>query len=235
MSELGDFESVIFNGGKPVRPDIRTIDVNLLGVLYTTHLALHYMLLKRQSSSLKALILLGSMASWSGIPRASLYAASKHAVLGVMRSLYPTFKLRDIRIACIHPFFADTAIVPISVKLALAGIPLAPVPRIAGAIIYSATNPDPETSGCAWLLNDDGPVFMVPREEFKMGVYKMIDDRANAALKGITGIIYYTRLIRDLLRVLGKPVITAAIVGAVAKLGWDHQKQIWRQLYRIML
>lgn len=57
------------------------------------------------------------------------------------------------------------------------------MPRIAGAIVYAATNPDPETNGCAWLLTDDGPVFMVPREEFKLGVYKMIDARTNAMLK----------------------------------------------------
>jgi hypothetical protein len=78
---------------------------------------------------------------------------------------------------------SDTGIVPLSVKLILAGIPRTPVPRIAGAIIYLATNPDPATNGSAWLLTDDGPVFMVPKEEFKMGVYKMIDDRKNSLLK----------------------------------------------------
>lgn len=67
-------------------------------------------------------------------------------------------------------------------KLFLAGIPLTPVPRIAGAIFYSATDPDTATNGCAWLLPDDGPVFLVPREEFKLGVYKMIDERANRLL-----------------------------------------------------
>jgi hypothetical protein len=82
-----------------------------------------------------------------------------------------------------EPNDIDTAIVPVPIKLLLAGIPLANVPRIAGAIIYAATDPDPETNGSAWLLTDDGPVFMVPREEFKMGVYKMIDDRANAMIK----------------------------------------------------
>lgn len=140
-------------------------------------------------------------ASWSGIPRGSLYAASKHAILGLMRSLYPGFQFQNIRIASIHPFFAgkppqknslkmvielciiDTAIVPIPLKLLLSGIPLTPVPRIAGAILYAATDPSPETNGSAWLLTDDGPVFMVPKEEFKMGVYKMIDDRANAMIK----------------------------------------------------
>lgn len=70
---------------------------------------------------------------------------------------------------------------PIPVKLILAGIPLTPVPRVAGAIFKAATDPDMTTSGSAYLLLDDGPVFRVPKEEFKLGVYKMIDDRANAA------------------------------------------------------
>ena len=78
---------------------------------------------------------------------------------------------------------SDTAILPPIVKVILAGIPLATVPRIAGAIFYSATNPDPETSGNAWLILDNGPVFRVPKEEFKLGVYKMIDERRNALLK----------------------------------------------------
>ena len=68
-------------------------------------------------------------------------------------------------------------------KAMLAGIPLVTVPMIAGAIFYSATNPDPETSGNAWLIPDNGPVFRVPKEEFKLGVYKMIDDRRNAGRK----------------------------------------------------
>jgi hypothetical protein len=82
----------------------------------------------------------------------------------------------------------DTAILPPIMKIILAGIPLATVPRIAGAIFYSATNPDPETSGNAWLIPDNGPVFRVPKEEFKLGVYKMIDNRANAGLKYVASL-----------------------------------------------
>lgn len=75
---------------------------------------------------------------------------------------------------------SDTAIVPTPVKLILAGIPLTPVPRVAGAILYAATDPDTSTSGSGYLLLDDGPVFMVQKEDFKEGVYKMIDNRANS-------------------------------------------------------
>ncbi|KAF9462472.1 hypothetical protein BDZ94DRAFT_1322648 [Collybia nuda] len=227
VSEIGTFDTVTFDRGKPVKPSTATLDVNLTGVLYTTHLALYYLLLNRSSpDSLKAIVLLGSMASWSGIPRGSLYAASKHAILGLMRSLYPGLHFQNIRIASIHPFFADTAIVPIPVKLLLAGIPLAPVPRIAGAILYAATDPNPETNGSAWLLTDDGPVFMVPKEEFKMGVYKMIDDRANAMIKGVTGIVYYVRLARDLGRILGRPVLIACLGAGAAKVSWDYREVV---------
>lgn len=78
---------------------------------------------------------------------------------------------------------SDTGIVPLPAKLFLAGIPLTPVPRIAQAIFYVASNPDPATSGCAYLLPDDGPVCMVEKEEFKEGVYKLIDARANRLTK----------------------------------------------------
>lgn len=77
-------------------------------------------------------------------------------------------------------FPSDTGIVPVPIKVFLAGIPKAPVSRIAGAIFYAATDRDEKSSGSAWLLVDDGPVFMVPKEQFKQGVYKMIDDRTNA-------------------------------------------------------
>jgi NAD(P)-dependent dehydrogenase (short-subunit alcohol dehydrogenase family) len=40
------------------------------------------------------------------IPGGALYAASKHAVLGLMRSLHLPLQLRGIRIGVIHPFFA---------------------------------------------------------------------------------------------------------------------------------
>ena len=82
-------------------------------------------------------------------------------------------------------FSIDTAIVPFAAKVVLAGIPLTPVPRIAGAIFHAASNPDPETNGCAWLLLDNGPLFRVKPDEFKQGVYGMIDDRANGSLKWV--------------------------------------------------
>jgi NAD(P)-dependent dehydrogenase (short-subunit alcohol dehydrogenase family) len=111
-----------------------------------------------------------------------MYSAAKHGVLGFMRSIYPSCRSQGIRVATIHPWFADTALVPTIVKVFLAGIPLTPIERVAGAIVYAATDPDMEMSGCTWLLPDDGYVFRLEREQLREGVYRLIDARTKAAV-----------------------------------------------------
>ena len=105
------------------------------------------------------------------------------------RRRYPSFLLRyeisDIDMYSFWRSSIDTAIVPLPVKVFLAGIPLTPVSRIAGAVFHAASNPDPETNGCAWLLLDNGPVFRVEPDSFKQGVYKMINDRMNVLFKWV--------------------------------------------------
>ncbi|KAK7037647.1 hypothetical protein VNI00_010867 [Paramarasmius palmivorus] len=207
--------------GKIRPPKYKTIHVNLLGVLNTLHLAQHYLLQNHTPGSLKAVVLIGSIASWQAIPIGPEYSASKHAVLGVMRALHPIYLQAGIRTACIHPFFADTDILRPLAKLFLAGIPLTPVPRVAGAIFYAATDPSMETSGSAFLLPDNGPVFMIPKEEFKLGVYAMIDRRSNALLKGVSGLAFYVRAAKTWMKILGKPMLMLGLgVTAMAILSY---------------
>jgi NAD(P)-dependent dehydrogenase (short-subunit alcohol dehydrogenase family) len=123
-----------------------------------------------------------SSASWQAIPGEPMYSAAKHGVLGFMRSIYPSCRSQGIRVGTIHPWFADTALVRTYVRVLLAGIPLTPIERVAGAIVYAATDPDMGTSGCTWLLPDDGYVFRLEREELKEGVYRMINARVDAAI-----------------------------------------------------
>ena len=99
-----------------------------------------------------------------------------------MRSLYKPCTHENIRVAVIHPFFVATAIVPDYIKVALAGVPLTPVERVAGTIFCAVTDADMETSGCPWVLLDDGPVLRLERETLKEGVYKIMDERAKKAL-----------------------------------------------------
>jgi NAD(P)-dependent dehydrogenase (short-subunit alcohol dehydrogenase family) len=226
IAEAGSFETVKVENGKPVKPSLRTLEVNLTAVIYTAHLAFHYLDVNKQPGDLKSLIFIGSMASWQAIPHGAMYSASKHAVLGMMRSIYPAMELKGIRVGCIHPFFADTGIVPVPLKIILAGIPKTPISRVAGAIFYAATDSDEKSSGSAWLLVDDGPVFMVPKEQFKQGVYKMIDDRANAIRAVHTQIQAWYFFARDIWRITGNAVITIGLGTALARIAWNNQHEI---------
>ncbi|KAJ4361859.1 hypothetical protein N0V83_010800 [Neocucurbitaria cava] len=120
------------DAAEPPPPDFKIIDVNLTGVLYTTHLA--YFWLPRNpgssSSSIDAkpssprdrhLLLLGSVASLCPIAIQPQYGAAKHAVLGLFRSLRATSGLQGIRINLLCPYFIDTPIVTTPARFALAG------------------------------------------------------------------------------------------------------------------
>ncbi|KAJ2917753.1 hypothetical protein MD484_g2653, partial [Candolleomyces efflorescens] len=225
VNERADFDTVRFENGKPVKPKLTTLDVNLNAVIYTVHLAQHYLCVNKKDGDLKSIVLIGSVASWVGIPKGNIYSASKHAILGLMRAMYRTLDVKGIRVSCIHPFFADTNILRAPVRLFLAGIPMLPVPRIAGAIFYSATDPDPTTNASSWLLPDDGPVWLIEKEEFKFGVYKMIDERANAVFGGAKGFIYYKRLFTDIWQNTA-PVRNFGIAVALGVYAWKNQEQI---------
>jgi len=50
------------------------------------------------------------IASWQAITGAPLYSASKHAVLGFMRSIYLTCLAKKIRVGVVHPFFVGQSL-----------------------------------------------------------------------------------------------------------------------------
>lgn len=173
--EIGDFETVKIVDNLPVKPELKTIEVNLIASIYTTHLAIHYLQKNRSNDSLKAIVLMGSMASWQKMPNGKIYCAAKHGVLGLGRSLTPFCDSNMIRISIIHPWYSDTAMVPSEVKLMLSGIPLTPVERIAGAVFYSATESDPETNGSTWLIQSDEQVCRLEPEILTTGVYALVN------------------------------------------------------------
>ncbi|KAK0462630.1 uncharacterized protein EV420DRAFT_1265343 [Desarmillaria tabescens] len=180
VTEVGQFKQLSFDSnGKPVKPDLTTVDVNLVGVLYPVHLAQYYLARKRQPNDLKALVVSGSFASWHGSPQAPLYSVSGCGVLGTMRSIYLDLQHKDIRTAVISPALGmpinDT--LPSSAEASTKGLSLSPTARVAGSIFHAATNPEKETSGRTWLIRDDGPLYMVPREDLDKGVFHPFNKR----------------------------------------------------------
>ena len=149
LSHHGGIDAVVANAGiagvdkfempegldkdAPPKPNLKTVDVNLYGVLYTVHLALFW--LPRNPGSRPArkekdpeytprdrhLLLMGSMASIGPIPSQPLYGVSKHGVLGLFRTLRASAWIHGIRVNLLCPYFIDTPIVPASARVMLAG------------------------------------------------------------------------------------------------------------------
>ncbi|KAJ7016444.1 hypothetical protein C8F04DRAFT_981660, partial [Mycena alexandri] len=178
VSESGDTCSGVlaYKDGKPLPPDMSTLEINLLGQFTVpVHLGLNYLRSTRTGADQwKALILIGSMASWEAIPLTPMYTSSKFAIRGLMRSLYPLVEHDNIRIACVDP---HTPILSLTARLVLTGSELLPATRVAQTVLYAATDPDPATSGCSWLLPDNGPIMRLERENIREGTYGVINDR----------------------------------------------------------
>lgn len=66
-------------------PILQTLNVNLVGVIYTTKLAVHYF--AKQPGKKFQLVLTGSAACFLDTPPLWTYCASKAGVMGLMRSL----------------------------------------------------------------------------------------------------------------------------------------------------
>lgn len=117
----------------PPVPNFKCVDVNLIGVMYTAKLAIFYLSKNPQSTKASTsvtpapntrdrhLLLVGSIASLGPLPGGVQYNASKHAVLGLYRSLNSTSFMNGLRVNIILPYFMDTPMLPVAARLALAG------------------------------------------------------------------------------------------------------------------
>ncbi|EPE32129.1 NAD(P)-binding Rossmann-fold containing protein [Glarea lozoyensis ATCC 20868] len=127
--EVPDYDAV----EEPPAPVYKCFEVNLVGVMYTSQLALHY-LSKNPKSAIpntsltpapntrdRHLLLLGSIASLGPIPGQVQYCVSKHGVLGLFRSLRSTAFVNGVRVNILLPYFIDTPILPAVGRLVLAG------------------------------------------------------------------------------------------------------------------
>ncbi|KAF9067466.1 hypothetical protein BDP27DRAFT_1328875, partial [Rhodocollybia butyracea] len=197
VGEVGGLLKHLPNEERPLaKPMTTIIDVNLTGLLYSQF----------ENLFAASVILLGSIASWYPLVTAPVYTTAKHAVLDVMRSLDASFTANGVRITSVHPFWADTSMVSkVYRHNILLGIPLTP------------THPDPGINGAAFLVPDGGALtFMIPREEFKLGMYQFIDKNSNARSVALKGPRYHIRVISVLARLFWKKLLVmsgAASVG----------------------
>ena len=82
----------------------RLIAVNLTGAFSCAQLALPDLLASREGR----LVFVASVASLRGVPYAAHYAAAKHGLLGLMRSLAAEFAKTSLTVNAVCPGFVDT-------------------------------------------------------------------------------------------------------------------------------
>lgn len=134
IGAIDEFEQPVgLDAAEPPKPNFKTLDVNLVGVLYTVHLALFYLprnpgakdcttsVNPSNSPRDRCILLVGSMASLGPIPTQVQYGVSKHGVLGLFRNLRATSFVHGVRTNCIFPYFIDTPIVTTAARFILAG------------------------------------------------------------------------------------------------------------------
>ena len=118
VDSISDYESPEnLDAPNPPPPKLAVVDVNLKGVLYTSHLALFYLAKNPQSAPAnpncdpdktlrdRHLLLMGSMAGLAPIPTQTLYGTSKHAVVGLYRNLRCSSFYHGVRTNLICPYY----------------------------------------------------------------------------------------------------------------------------------
>jgi NAD(P)-dependent dehydrogenase (short-subunit alcohol dehydrogenase family) len=95
-----------------------------------------------------SIVATASLAGLTAVPMDPIYATTKHAVVGFVRSVAPQLETRGIRINALCPGFTDTPIVAQEVRGSL------PAPLMEPAFVAEAALQaldDPETGG-AWVV-----------------------------------------------------------------------------------
>lgn len=168
LSELGQPDHVLLNAGIQIAPPDAPMDeyqfeamtleryrlmmgVNVDGVVFGLKTLLP------ELSSGAAIVVTASLAGITPYSVDPLYTLSKHAVVGLVRSLGPTLAERGIRINAICPGGIDTAIIP-EAQRSESAVFMTPE-HVAAEIQYLMTV---EETGKTWAkVSEEKPVFIV--------------------------------------------------------------------------
>jgi NAD(P)-dependent dehydrogenase (short-subunit alcohol dehydrogenase family) len=98
-----------------------------------------------------AIVVTASLAGLTGTPEDPLYALTKHAVVGFVRSVAPQLAERGIRLNMVNPGFVDTPMIDAVGRAAFeeAGFPLLRPEDVAAAVLLAARD---DEVGQAWVV-----------------------------------------------------------------------------------
>ncbi len=129
----------------------RAMGANLDGVVFGTHAVLPA--LKRRGGG--AIVATASLAGLTAVPFDPLYAANKHAVVGLARSLGVSLAPDGIRFNAVCPGFAESKIIePIREAITGYGVEIIPAERVAETVVGLFEG---DMSGECWFVQDRRP------------------------------------------------------------------------------
>ena len=124
----------------------RVMGINLDGVVFGAHEAIR--VLREQGGG--SVVATASLAGLTAVPYDPLYAANKHAVVGLARSLGPGLVNEGIRFNAICPGFAESGIIaPIRDALINSGFTIIPAEKVAAGVVALFEG---EASGECWFV-----------------------------------------------------------------------------------
>jgi len=124
----------------------RAMGVNIDGVVFGVNAVLPAMKVRGGGS----IVATASLAGLTAVPMDPVYAANKHAVVGLVRSLGPILAGDGIRINAVCPGFAETKIIgPIRELLLSEGLPIIPVQEVIDVVVGLF---DGEMNGECWFV-----------------------------------------------------------------------------------
>jgi NAD(P)-dependent dehydrogenase (short-subunit alcohol dehydrogenase family) len=156
VETLGGLDVAFLNAGIAIgHGDLTTLPddlyrtimrVNVDGVVFGARAAIREMTPRGGG----AIVATSSLAGLIPFPPDPVYDLTKHAVVGLIRSLAPTLAEHGITANCVNPGMTDTNIIGADTKQMFAdvGFPLMPASQIAEAVVHAVTSG--ETGRC-WV------------------------------------------------------------------------------------
>ena len=164
VAELGPVDIVLANAGiapmslgeEPRAAWQDVIDVNLTGVFNTVEIAIPSMIERGAGG---AIVLTSSTAGINGIGGSSRgglgYTASKHGVVGLMRSYANALAPHRIRVNSVHPTGVNTPMVVNDVMQEILNADPQMSSSIANALPVDMVEPVDVSNAILWLVSDD--------------------------------------------------------------------------------
>jgi NAD(P)-dependent dehydrogenase (short-subunit alcohol dehydrogenase family) len=129
----------------------RAMGVNLDGVVFGTHAVLPAL----RARGGGAIVATASLAGLVGVNLDPIYAANKHAVVGLTRSLGPALAPDGIRFNAVCPGFTESAMTaPLRETIAAMGVAMIEAPTVAAAVVELLSN---DVSGECWYVQPGRP------------------------------------------------------------------------------